>query len=315
MVLTILAILIVLGVAVLAAMIICGVAKPLPELKSISKPFTKVSFRDVPPTLTFTGSDGTELTYRSYPHNNKEKIAILIHGASGSSTSMHAVAKALHAQGVNVYSMDMRGHGGSGPRGDVGYIGQLEDDLGYFIQIIRGAYPQATISMIGFSSGGGFAMRFAGSKYGHLIDHYIALSPALRYDSPTIRPGAGGWAAPFTYRIMALTWLDRLGIELFHGLPAVSFAINPAMKDKLTGTYSFRLQQNFQPHETYLEDLKHTKQPITILVGEKDEVFFPDQFAPLFHPARKDIDVKILPGLSHTDMITDPEALKIISQS
>ena len=31
--------------------------------------------------------------------------------------------------GCETYAVDIRGHGGSGTRGDITYIGQLEDDL------------------------------------------------------------------------------------------------------------------------------------------------------------------------------------------
>jgi non-heme chloroperoxidase len=42
---------------------------------------------------------------------------------------MNPLAKTLQAEGVTVYAPDLRGHGSSGRRGDIDYIGQLDDDL------------------------------------------------------------------------------------------------------------------------------------------------------------------------------------------
>jgi alpha-beta hydrolase superfamily lysophospholipase len=35
----------------------------------------------------------------------------------------------VRAAGITTYVPDIRGHGGSGRRGDIDYIGQLDDDL------------------------------------------------------------------------------------------------------------------------------------------------------------------------------------------
>ena len=47
----------------------------------------------------------------------------------------------LAAHGVETFAVDMRGHGTSGTRGDIGYVGQLEDDLADFVAVLRKAVP------------------------------------------------------------------------------------------------------------------------------------------------------------------------------
>ena len=86
----------------------------------------------MPPLSRFSARDGTELAYRHYPARGSStgKIAILVHGSSGSSVAVHALADALAARGVETYAPDIRGHGGSGSRGDIGFTGQLENDHG-----------------------------------------------------------------------------------------------------------------------------------------------------------------------------------------
>src|SRR5258708_34471213 len=87
---------------------------------------------DFPAPRQFQARDGTSLQYRVYPAamNN---VAILIHGSAFPGTSMHALAEALHAAGVTVYVPDVRGHGGSGRRGGIEYVGQIEDDPAKFV--------------------------------------------------------------------------------------------------------------------------------------------------------------------------------------
>jgi alpha-beta hydrolase superfamily lysophospholipase len=53
----------------------------------------------------------------------------------------------------------LRGHHNSGRSGDIDYIGQLEDDLADFVAVLRPLHPNASFTLIGFSSGGGFVLR------------------------------------------------------------------------------------------------------------------------------------------------------------
>jgi predicted choloylglycine hydrolase len=87
---------------------------------------------DFPVPRHFEARDGTSLQYYAYPAA-PDKVAVLIHGSAGPATSMHDLATALQAAGVTVYVPDIRGHGGSGQRGDIAYIAQLDDDLADFV--------------------------------------------------------------------------------------------------------------------------------------------------------------------------------------
>ena len=78
---------------VLTAMLATPLAR-LPELTSVSKAARAVDRSTMPELQRFIARDGTELAYRHYPARGvaSEKIAILVHGSSGSSTSVHALA-------------------------------------------------------------------------------------------------------------------------------------------------------------------------------------------------------------------------------
>ncbi|MCG6533445.1 MAG: lysophospholipase, partial [Syntrophales bacterium LBB04] len=274
-------------ILVLALMIAFGGGSPPPPMRSVTDIVKAVDRNDVPSLSFFSARDGTDLAYRAYP-GATDRIAILIHGSSGSSTDMHAVGKALSGSGIAAFALDVRGHGASGVRGDIGYIGQLEDDLADFVAYLRKTYPQAPITLIGHSSGGGFALRVAGSPISQLFSQYILTSPYLRYDAPTSRGNdSGGWTKPFIPRIIALSILHRLGINWFSGLPVIAFAL----PENAIGTrsYSFRLYSNFCPDEDYLGDFRRSKAPIMVLVGQKDEIFIAAKYESTLEPVKEHV--------------------------
>jgi alpha-beta hydrolase superfamily lysophospholipase len=142
---------------------------------------------------------------------------------------MHAVAAALAGAAVTAVALDIRGHGASGTRGDIAYLGQLDDDLADLIAELRKADPNARFSLIGHSAGGGFALRIAGSQLSAEFDRFVLLSPYLGYSAPTNRPatGPGLWASPDIPRIIARLLLARIGIDWPQSLPAIAFANAP----------------------------------------------------------------------------------------
>lgn len=119
------------------AIVLGGPTSPLP-MASINRPFKSVDFSDLPVLRNYISKDGVVLTYRHYEQVNKALIGsvILIHGSSGSCKSMHVLAKAFAEAGFSAYAVDVRGYGASGKKGTISYIGQLEDDLDAFSQVI-----------------------------------------------------------------------------------------------------------------------------------------------------------------------------------
>ncbi len=232
----------------------------------------------------------------------------MIHGSSGSSISVHGFAKALQAAGITVYTPDVRGHGQSGRKGDIEYIGQLEDDLVDLLAVLGPAPAGAKRILVGHSSGGGFVLRFAGGPAGERFDGYLLLAPYLSHDAPTVRPNSGGWAAPYIPRIIALSILSRIGIHWFEGLPVVAFGIPPEeMSANRTAFYSFRLWANYAPHQDWRKDIRDIRRPAMVLVGGNDELFRAEEFAPAFSALRQDIPVELVPNLAHMEITTTAE--------
>jgi non-heme chloroperoxidase len=285
-----------------------GPADP-PPMPSINNPFKDVNFSDLPQLSYFTARDGTKLGFRSYParEGSAKGSVVLVHGSSASGSSMHVMAKGFAAAGYAVYALDIRGHGASGVKGRISYVGQLENDMEDFVRSAQLARPA---TLIGFSSGGGFVLRVAGSPRQSLFSNYLLLSPYLSHDAPTTRPSSGGWVSVGVPRIIAISILDSMGIRLFNDLPVTKFALAPAAKEFLTPQYSFALAANFGPQRDYQANIRAVKAPVQVLTGEKDEAFYPDKFAGVFQAAGKEVPVKILPGLDHIALTLDSAAVQ-----
>jgi pimeloyl-ACP methyl ester carboxylesterase len=284
-----------------------------PPLEAIAAPFRSVDFSGVPQLSRYTARDGTQLAYRTYLTPNAIQKVVLIHGSSGSSLSMHPLAEFLKKQGMTAYALDIRGHGDSGPKGDIAYIGQLEDDLEDFVNQVLKRQHEATL--IGFSLGGGFALRFAGDPRQKLFAKYILLAPYIGYDSPTNRPDNGGWADVSIPRMIGILLLGPIGERLFGHLPIIAYAVDPQFSEYLTARYSYRLLRNFSPHDDYRSDIVKAKQPMIVLVGENDELFFPDAYQPLFGDKHPHTKVLIVPGAGHITLTTGKSGISAIAKA
>ena len=204
----------------------------------------------MPAIERFQARDGTALAYRHYPPRGRRPG-----GRPSSFTARPARAAehscavaALAARGVETYAVDIRGHGASGTRGDIGYVGQLEDDLADFVAVVRKTIPTAPLTLIGHSAGGGFALRVAGSPIQNLFARTVLLAPYLGYNAPTNRPNSGGWASADIPRILRFRLLRRIGIDCCESLPTLAFAVPPNSEKILVPTYTDRLMRNFANH-------------------------------------------------------------------
>lgn len=281
-----------------------------PPMASMAESLKRIDSRAFPAPRQFQARDGALLQYYAYPAE-PDKVAVLVHGTAGPGTSMHALAESLRAAGVTAYALDIRGHGGSGRRGDIDYIGQIDDDLADFVAQLGPATSGETRTLVGFSGGAGFAIRFAGGPSGSLFDRYVFLAPILP-GATTWRPNAGGWVNIALPRLITIAYLGRAGIHWFDGLPVISYAVSADPSRDTTASYSYRLSTNFGAGRLYESYLKNLHRPAAILVGDADEQVVADQFAPLLQRLGVNIPVTIVPGMKHADMIARPEALQVV---
>ncbi|BAJ03521.1 hydrolase, alpha/beta fold family [Shewanella violacea DSS12] len=263
------------------------------------------------------------MDYRYYA-SDSDKVLILLHGSGWHSQQFFPLAKYISEQGLaQVVTPDLRGHGVSpSRRGDIDYIGQFEDDLAdLIVQLQQDAelkgLQSSTIIMGGHSSGGGLAIRFAGGAYGDLADAYLLLAPFIYHNAPTTRPNAGGWAKPYTARIIGLSMLNSIGIHGLDHLNCIEFNMPEAVRNGTeTLAYSFRLNSSFAPRN-YRKDISAISQPLLLLAGSADETMFADKYQALISsllPNNNKAEVKLLPGLSHMAIVVSPDVRPDIKQ-
>ncbi len=314
---TLIALAAVVALAAVATILAIALGGPstVAAMDSINSPFKNLDYSALPPVQRYPARDGVALAYRHYPAAATTaapalaaRRIVLIHGSSASTRSMHPMAQALVAAGFTVDALDVRGHGDSGTRGHIGYIGQLEDDVADFMKAVPNAGPN---TLIGFSAGGGFVLRFSASPQAALFDRYVLLSPFL-VQAPTNRPNGGGWASVGIPRIIALTVLNKFGITRWNDLPVTQFALNEEAKKLLTSGYSYALATNFGTHLDYASDIQRAPAALKLVAGVDDELMFSDQYAALFASAGKTIPVTLVPGANHIGATLNAPALAAI---
>jgi alpha-beta hydrolase superfamily lysophospholipase len=307
---------IVASAAALAGMIAFGTGAPPKPLASIGNPFKTVDFGDLPALEKIPARHGSPIAFRHWDAaapGTPERVVIAIHGSSASSSSLHPLAKALQAQGFTVYAPDIRGHGDTGTRGDIDYAKELDDDLADFTAAVKMRHPHAELALMGFSSGGGFALHTAATPVGAAFSRVVLLSPFLGPRAPTVKQSeTNAWAKVYLPRLIALAILDRLGIHAFEHLDVIAFAVLPEQAKFLSPTYSFLLTRAFGT-EDYGADLRNAKAPLAVLVGGNDELFDASRFPATIDAIRPDTPVVVVPGLDHVGLALDPRAVPAIA--
>ena len=257
----------------------------------------------------FAARDGKQLFYRFLPHGHAEQLIVLLHGSTYHGSYLTPLAEHLQLCG-DICIPDLRGHGKSAPpAGTCSYIGQLEDDLADLIKHLQKDYKK--IVLIGHSSGGGFAIRFASGKNKKLVQSLILLSPAI-VTAPTMNTaGARSWAHPKMIKVGELLALNALGITRFNTTPVITFNKPPEYCDGTeTLTYDYNLMVSLHPRIPYKKDLEAVASRSVVLVGEEDEINKPHAFELLFPKA----SVTRIPGCRHLDIVENKQVIEKIKK-
>lgn len=267
---------------------------------------------------SYTARDGTKLGLRRYPPTTPEApLIVLVHGSGWHGGGYTTLGQGLADQlGYEVLIPDLRGHGvDPNRRGDVDYIGQLEDDLADLITQNSGA--DRPVSMVGHSSGGGLTIRFAGGEHGAMAHKAVLIAPFLHHAAPTARDNTGGWATVLTRRVIGQSMLNNVGITALNHLPMIQFKFPPSVLSgplghTATQRYSYRLNTSFAPRVRYLEDI--AKLPDFLLIaGREDEAFVAQAYEPTMREATERGAYVLLEGDDHFSIFSNPEAVAKIA--
>lgn len=301
-------------ITILIGMILWPVEDPPVPLKSINEPFSMVDFSGIPSGSTLKARDGTDIFYKKYLAKKEQAVALLLHGSSAYGLSLHPLARTLAKKHITAYALDIRGHGQTGKRGDVDYINQPSTDIEDFISFLRQAHAGKPIVLVGFSAGAGLALKTVGLGFAKNID-LVLVSPFLGpYAEPTTaynpyKIKGEKWAYPNIPRIIGLSIINTLGIHHFDYLSAIIYAADRI--PQLTPKYSHRLLLSVTPQDAQ-SLLQKVNVPISLLIGEKDEIFYSESFANFVLPVQPNTSIGIIPNVNHIGMILNPAGHKAI---
>ncbi len=263
-------------------------------------------FDNVPEQVGIATENGWDMPVRRYGTQDATKpLLIMVHGSGWGGLQFNNIANSLSSDAY-VIAPDLRGHGESPERrGDVDYIGQMEDDLAALIK--AEALPDQQVILAGHSSGGGLVVRFAGGEHGALMDHAVLLAPFLKHNAPTTRTNSGGWAHAMTRRIIGLSMLNTFGITALNHLEIIQFNMPKAAREGKYGhlatlAYSYRLNTGFAPRMDYLTDIAALPK-FTLIAGSEDEAFFADKYEELMSAVTDKGSYHIIDGESHLSVV------------
>jgi pimeloyl-ACP methyl ester carboxylesterase len=182
-----------------------------------------------------------------------------------------------------------------------------------FVAQIRKTAPELPLTLIGHSAGAGFSLRVAATPIMQdMFVRTVLLAPYLGYDAPTNKPHAGGWANVDLPRFFALATLRKIGIDCCSQLPVLALAVPASSAKYLVATYSDRLTRNFATRG-YRLDLPAATRPVTIFGGAEDEMMISDKYAETVQAVKPSVDVKIIDGINHMGIVTNPKAISVIA--
>lgn len=302
----------------LAALLVCGVAAfagaiafdsprppPVVEGGGAIPGIADWNPAEIPRIQHLAARDGAPLAYRAYP-GPPDRIAVLVHGSTGTGLDMHKIAQALQAAGATVYTISLRGHGGSGTAiGDVAYVGQLDDDLADFMKGLGLDKPGQRRTLVGFSAGGGFVLRTASGKMRHAFDNYIAISPYVPSYADIRRRHLGPWANAATLRIAGLLVLEEVGLDWFQDLPVVRYAVDPRPDDKHTPAYTYRMMRSLHIGYDWRHAFAQIDEPTVILTSDADDLSNASRYSKAANPH---IKLRQIRDIEHDQMVVDPRA-------
>ena len=303
--------------AVLTLVALVASPAPAPAASGARDIFGMAALRGEAPAPTlpdlerFVARDGEDLAFRLYD-SAADQVLIFVHGSSYHGGGYHDLAQAVSRAGAaKVVLPNLRGHFLSGRRrGDVEYVGQLEDDLADLISALRGRGLGGPVALGGHSSGGGLVVRFAGGPHAALAARFLMLAPVVP-NSPAVRGGdSGGWARLHLKRLLGLVALNAVGVRGLNALPVIELSKPAALWDGTeTLAYSYRLNVSLHPRFKWREDLAGLGAGSLVLIGEDDQAIDAPALKGMIARHAPQASFRALPGVDHFGVFIQPSAL------
>jgi alpha-beta hydrolase superfamily lysophospholipase len=219
-------------------------------------------------TGTFSGSEGDVIYYREVHSEGQSWAAlVIVHGLGEHSGRYQYLMEALVPRGIDVYALDLRGHGRSGgARGSLKSWQEFGDDLGAFLALVREKAPDQPLFLMGHSLGGLIVLDYV-LAHPFQAQGVITSSPALVSNAI---PRSKRWLAKLLSRLMP-------GLQIKSGLDAAGISSQPEevqryLEDAYVHDWGTpRLgAETFAAQARTWKNVSRIPVPILILHGEQD---------------------------------------------
>lgn len=131
-------------------------------------------------TFQLVSADGTKLHARHWEATGARATLLLVHGFGEHSGRYSDFGQHLSDNGVDVFAVDLRGHGRSeGPRGVIHGYDDFRADLAALLEFVRGRELARPVVLFGHSMGGGVVLDHALTP-DPLLSGIIASAPLLK---------------------------------------------------------------------------------------------------------------------------------------
>jgi alpha-beta hydrolase superfamily lysophospholipase len=232
----------------------------------------------------FKMSDGFNLFYRHWKAVGKAKKSIVcVHGLGCHSEFFKPIGQNLAANGVEVYSLDLRGFGNSKeeglPRGDTRDFKRHMQDLDEAVGFVRKTYQGQKVYMFGHSLGGCYTLWYA-ANHPDSLDGVILAAPAI--ESGLRPPRRFLIELPFMFLFAPKKTIDMCEAwpqSLKESEEGKMWRQDPSSTTRfscrwLVGTKTLR--------DKVLQNASQIRKPTLIIQGEADDLDFPSGAKRLF---------------------------------
>ena len=237
----------------------------------------------------WSASDHVQLAYYPFCMPQARASLLMLHGGGAHSLLGYvSFAKTLRdTWGVNVYLMDLRGHGQSGGgRGDCPEPRTVWMDIRLAITKIR-QEQHRPILLGGHSSGSGLLLNYASWARRARVEGYVMIAPELGYRAGVARIGRTPFATvhygAFLWHSVTAGFLGGHAPAVFLNYPEAILQKNPSIVSRLTVHMANALTPQHPLHQ-----FAQIREPLGLWIGENDELFDPDKVLALMDlPDRK----------------------------
>ncbi len=245
--------------------------------------------------------DGLPLHARAWTVENPRAAVVVAHGFGEHGGCYEQVATALASlANVDVYAVDLRGHGRSpGRRGVVVDYDELLSDLSASLQCAAREHPHLACYLLGHSNGGLLALRLAlHRQFGPLIAGLIISNPATRL--ATRVPEWKLWLGRFLLRhAPRVTLSAHLRPEQLSADPVMQQQRrqDPLIHARISAPLYFGMVESGQ---RMIQEAAYIHQPTLMILGGADPIISTEASRELFDRlGASDKTLQIFPTMRH----------------